>query len=72
MTDKPKLQIIDGGFDEILARKIFKLLMTPWDDNQDEIKRLTAILERRGDLTVVQGGQDSTPNTGNDKQEEKE
>lgn len=72
MTDKPKLQIIDGGFDEILARKIFKLLMTPWDDNQDEINRLTAILERRGDLTVVQGGQDSTPDTANNQQGEKE
>lgn len=72
MTDKPKLQIIDGGFDEILARKIFKLLMAPWDDNQDEINRLTAILERRGDLTVVQGGQDSTPDTANNQRGEKE
>ena len=72
MTEKPKLQVIDGGFDEILARKIFKLIMTACDDNQDEINRLMAILKRRGDLTVVPGVQDSTPDADKNQQGETE
>lgn len=58
MTNKPKIRVIDGGMGEKLIRKIFKLLISP-TENKDEIARLMAILERRGDLSSIRGGQEN-------------
>ena len=69
MDDKPRLQVIDGGKEEILARRILKLLMSP-GNNRAEIDRLLAILDRRGDLSAVQGGLDGLPDADNKEQDQ--
>ena len=66
MPDKPRLQLIDGG-QEDLARKCLKLIISPDSATHEaEIDRLMAILKRRAALSSVWIKQDGpllqTPN----------
>lgn len=66
--DKHSLKIIDGGKEEMLARRILRLILLPREDNQAEINRLLAILHRRGDLSGIQGAQDDPQRAIDNKQ----
>ena len=72
MTDKPRLQVADGGHAKF-ERRIFNLIISPDRANNDaEFDRLLAILKRRGDLSLVLDGQDGAPDHDKTEQGDKE
>jgi len=53
MAEMPRLQLIDGGQDQ-LASKVLSLIISPdTAAHEGEIERLMSILQRRGNLSVV-------------------
>ena len=72
MTDNPLFQVVDGGHAKF-ERRIFNLIISPNSaNNEAEFGRLLAILRRRGDLSLVQSGQDDSPDHDKPKQGDKE
>lgn len=72
MGDKPHLQVVDGDHAQ-LERNIFNLLVSPdWAKYETEIDRLRAILRRRGDLSLIRGGLNDSPDNDNIEQGDKE
>ena len=61
MTDKPRLQVVDGERAQF-ERRIFNLIISPNSaNNEAEFDRLLAILRRRGGLLLVHDRQDGAP-----------
>ena len=60
MPDKPRLELIDGG-QEDLARKCLKLIISPDSAaHEAEFERLVAILKRRAALSSIWMKQDGS------------
>jgi hypothetical protein len=73
MTDKPKLVVIEGGGgQDAIARRIFKILIRSMaiinDRDQAEMDALYALLDRHGDLSLVQGGRQNATDANPDQQ----
>ena len=72
MTDKPRLQVVDGERAQF-ERRIFNLIISPSSaNNETEFDRLLAILRRRGDLLLVQSKQNDPPGSDKTEQGDKE
>ena len=72
MTDKPKLEVINGGRAD-LERRILKLLLQSFasaDKDRSELDRLTAILHQRANLSVAGGEQVKASGKNNEGQED--
>ena len=70
MTDKPKLEVINGGRAD-LERRILKLLLQSFgssDKDRSELDRLIAILHRHAELSVVSDQQLKAPGNDNETQ----
>lgn len=64
MPNKPRLQVIDGERAKF-ERRIFNLVISPdWAKHEAEFNRLLTILKRRGNLSLVQVGQDGSFDNG--------
>jgi len=58
---KPRLRVIEGERAKF-ERTIFNLIISPYRaDHEDEFERMLKILKRRGNLTSVPVGQNSSP-----------
>jgi hypothetical protein len=73
MTDKPKWVVIEGGGgQDAIARRIFNILIRSMaiinDADQAEMDALHALLDRHGDLSLVQGVRQSATDANPDQQ----
>ena len=86
MTDKPKLTLIDGdGGRDAIGQRLFRILLRSMtqpktlkdadlseETDRAEMEELYAVLNKRGDLSVVKGGQECASDTSLDENEKEE